>query len=217
MQDSYRLQPHEAWQDIPSAIGPLQGLLSTPAAATSETPWAIICHPHPQHQGTMFNKVVTTAAKACAACHIPSVRFNYRGIGDSAGHYTTLGDACADVDAVYDWLHTQQQPRTLWWLGFSFGGYVATYGASRYPSTGLITMAPSMARMPFAQLPYPPCPWWIIQGEDDEVVSPQAVYTWSAQHTNTLIRMPACSHFFHGQLVQLKAHLVAILSANEHV
>ena len=216
MQQAYRLQADEAWVTIPSNIGPLQGLSKQLQPNTPVPCLAIVCHPHPCHEGTMFNKVVTSAAQACAACHIPSIRFNHRGIGQSAGHYSALPDACQDLDAVYAWAMATHQPQHIWWLGFSFGGYVATYGAGRYGGEGLITMAPSMARMPFDALPYPACPWWIVQGESDAVVEPQAVYDWSAQHPNTLIRMPDCGHFFHGQLVSLKTILTDIISDAQH-
>ena len=216
MQQAYKLRTDENFIKIPASVGCLQGLtclLNADLSPTKSSSYlALICHPHPLFQGTMFNKVVTTIARTCAELEIPSLRFNYRGIGESDGSYQELADACQDIEDICQWLQQQQAPQQILWFGFSFGSYIATYGTTLMPSKGLVTVAPSMERMPFATLNYPTCPWWIIQGEADEVVSPQAVYDWADNHGTPLIRLPECSHFFHGQLLTLSTELKKIIA-----
>lgn len=182
--------------------GQLEGMLSEPDGTPRAI--AVICHPHPLQEGTMHNKVVTTLAKVFFDLHCTVVRFNYRGVGNSAGSYDDARGESDDALAAIAWLQAKHPDLPLWLAGFSFGSYVAANAASRSQPAGLISIAPPVERMPFDDLTIN-CPWWVIQGTEDKVAAPQATRDWLATTNQTIqsFEMAETSHFFHGKLIQL--------------
>ena len=112
-----------------------------------------------------------------------------------------------------DVAHLQAERPAL--AGFSFGSFVAAKAVRHVPAKQLITIAPPVGKYPFDALPYPNCPWLIVQGEDDDVVSAPAVFDWVAgmPEPPTLVRMPDTGHFFHRRLMDLRG---AIKNAVKH-
>lgn len=169
----------------------------------------VICHPHPLYGGNMENKVVTTVFRAFQAMGATVVRFNYRGVGQSEGSY---GDAVGETDdliSVCEWLRQKDPNLTLWLVGFSFGCYIAARAANELHAQQLITIAPPVHHFNFDAIDFPKCPWVLLQGDQDEVVSPKLVYDWVAKQTQFIkvIPFPETSHFFHGKLIDLKSVL----------
>jgi hypothetical protein len=194
-----------------SIDGPTGGLETlVEDSGTPEGSYAVICHPHPLFGGTMDNKVVSTLAKAMRDVGIPSLRFNFRGVGKSAGAYDEGRGETQDADAVASWGALRWPGRQLILAGFSFGAYVALRLASRRPTSRLISIAPPVARFDFSGMPIPACPWLIVQGDADEVVDPRAVLDWvgSLNAEPQLIVMPGVGHFFHGRLNELRDAVV---------
>jgi alpha/beta superfamily hydrolase len=169
---------------------------------------AIICHPHPLQQGNMNNKVVTTLAKTFNKLDIPCIRFNYRGVGESVGTYGDMVGEVEDCQAVVDWVKSKFPRAKIILAGFSFGCYIAarTCADNLKDVVYLCTVAPSVERMPFDELPFIDCQWLIIMGEDDEVVRPVAVFEWyeRLKANKQIIKFPGAKHFFHGKLVDLQ-------------
>lgn len=195
---------------IPGQAGRLE-LLATPAKFDHEKNAAVICHPHPQMQGTMHNKVVTTLAKTCLELGMPVVRFHYRGVGQSEGRYDHGVGELDDAIRVLTWLKSCFPRRELYLAGFSFGGAIAYKAASRVDVSQLITVSPSVVHFDLTQDPEPTCPWVVVQGEEDDVVPAKDVYTWlqGLTHQSNLIKVPECGHFFHGKLGVLKSVILA--------
>lgn len=172
-----------------------------------ELPWlAIVCHPHPLHQGTMDNKVVQSLAKAFVSQGMVSLRFNFRGVGASDGHYGEGVLEAQDLLQVIDWALAELPGYNLLLAGFSFGAFVSLSVANLRPVKQLVSIAPPVERFYFKDLPEIVCPWLVVQGEADEVISAQAVFDWidSLQHRPELISMPGVGHFFHGRLIELR-------------
>jgi uncharacterized protein len=168
---------------------------------------AILCHPLPTEGGTMHNKVVTMAARALRELGIDSVRFNFRGVGASAGSFDDGRGETDDLLAVAEWVRSQRPDAALWLAGFSFGAYVALHAAATLQPSFMLSIAPPVRRSwDFDTLTLPTCPWLVIQGEADEVVDPQAVFAWIAAMDDPpqLVRMPDTSHFFHRKLIDLR-------------
>ncbi len=169
---------------------------------------AIICHPHPLHDGTMHNKVVHTLSRAFYHKDILSIRFNYRGVGKSEGEYGDSIGEIADLEAVIAWSNTVLAKPALWLAGFSFGSYIAANAANRHDCQQLFTIAPAIPNQPYDKLLPPSCPWIVVQGEEDEVIAPDIVYAWyekaKLNQNITLFKFPQTSHFFHGKLVPLR-------------
>jgi len=201
---------HFPSQETPFLIeGPSGNLELVTLAAPQQKGVAVLCHPHPLQGGTLYNKVVHTLSRAFHRKGLHVVRFNYRGVGKSEGQFGDSEGEITDLKAVIQWTQSVLGEGPLWLGGFSFGAYIAARGAQAYPCQQLYSIAPSVLHQPYAALGSVACPWVVIQGEEDEVVAPQAVYAWFEQQAKqsemTLLTLPGASHFFHGQLMALRA------------
>lgn len=185
-------------------VGVLEGLLDRP----EQTPraLAVVCHPHPLFQGSMTNKVAYILARACNDLGALSLRFNFRGVGGSAGSHDQGVGETDDALAALDWLAVAHPGLPLWLAGFSFGAYVALRAQSRRPVARLITVAPAVERFDTAAIVQPAMPWLLVQGDADEVVAPQAVLDWAAGLVPPprLVVLKGAGHFFHGRLNELR-------------
>lgn len=177
----------------------------TPGVATPPC-YAVICHPHPLYGGTMDNKVVTTLARALHEVGIPSLRFNFRGVGASAGRFDQGNGETADADAVATYGAARWPGMRLILAGFSFGGYVALRLALTRATARLITIAPAIQRFDVTVAGVPDCPWLVVQGDADDVVDPQAVISWARGLVPPpqLAVLQGVGHFFHGHLHELR-------------
>ncbi len=189
---------------ITGPAGPIEAVIEDPGAAGDA--YAIVCHPHPQFGGTMDNKVVTTLARALHSCAIPTLRFNFRGVGRSGGTFDGGEGETDDALAVADWGAGHWAGRRLVVAGFSFGAYVALRLARRRALSHLVLVAPPVGRFDFSALAAPDAPWTVIQGDADEVVDAAAVTRWAlaASPAPKLLTMPGVGHFFHGRLTDLR-------------
>ena len=168
---------------------------------------AIVCHPLPTEGGTMHNKVVTMTARALRESGVDTVRFNFRGVGQSEGVFDEGDGEAADLRAVAAWVRATRPDAQLWLAGFSFGAYVSLKCARELAPAMLISIAPPVGRSwDFDRIELPECPWLVIQGDADEIVDPQAVYAWieAMKQPPELVRMPETSHFFHRRLMDLR-------------
>jgi alpha/beta superfamily hydrolase len=193
---------------IQGQAGALEAIVEETAVAGSS--YAIVCHPHPLFGGTMDNKVVTTVARALHETGMPTVRFNFRGVGGSAGAYDQGVGETADADAVAAWGALRWPGRDLVIAGFSFGAYVALRLAQQRVPRHLITVAPALELFDAFGMAVPPCPWLLVQGDADEVVDPAAVINWvDGLHPKPrLVVLPGVGHFFHGRLRELRDAVV---------
>ena len=203
---------------IAGPAGPLQAVVEDPRAAGAPPPvaFAVVCHPHPLHGGTMDNKVVTTLARTFHELAMPTIRFNFRGVGESAGSFDEGRGETDDALAVVNFGRQRWPGAALWLAGFSFGGRVALGAASR-PQAGavarLVTIAPAFTRYYAspAEVPVPPCPWLLVQGDADEVIDAADVITWARAISPPpqLAVLPGVGHFFHGNLNLLRDTILA--------
>lgn len=205
-------------REIPLFLDGPEGQLEALHLATPDAKGVVlICHPHPLFAGTMQNKVVATLQRAARDAGYATLRFNFRGVGQSAGSYAEGRGEIDDALAVARWLAEQHPGLPLTLMGFSFGSCVAGNAAERLEGEGaelaqLFMLAPPVERFD-VDLPER-CPLTVIQPEADEVVTPERVYAWSAELSkpHELIRIPECSHFFHGKLIELKDLIQARLA-----
>ena len=199
---------------IPGQCGDIEALIHIPDNAFDCI--AVICHPHPLYGGTMHNKVVYMLVKTLQALNMATLRFNFRGVGKSAGHYAHGEGETDDLDSVVHWVKNEYPGILLSLAGFSFGSYIALKAAKKYMLEQLILVAPPVENFPMATLPLPECPVIVVQGDADEIVSSQMVFDWvkTLSPAPTLIRMDGAGHFFHGRLGDLKAEITSVLSKN---
>jgi alpha/beta superfamily hydrolase len=167
----------------------------------------IVCHPHPLHGGTMNNKVVTTVAKSFRELNFISVRFNYRGVGLSEGKYDHTVGETIDTLNILQWVRDELLPAKIILAGFSFGAYVSLNAATTSPVSlsHLISIAPAVNHADFSHL-LPPCPWTVFIAENDNVVPANEILKWidTLEKKPQVHLFPNASHFFDGQLIQLK-------------
>lgn len=192
---------------LPGPAGALEVAVDLPEADVTRLPLvAIVCHPLPTEGGTMHNKVVTMVARSLRELGATTVRFNFRGTGNSEGTFDEGRGELDDLRTVAAWVRAQRPGDTLWLAGFSFGAYVSLQAAEELKPSLLVSVAPPAGRWDFDTIAMPTMPWLVIQGENDEIVDPQAVYEWldRANAQAELVRMPDTSHFFHRKLIDLR-------------
>jgi uncharacterized protein len=195
---------------IEGHAGALQAIVEEPgvveAPSVAAASYAVVCHPHPLYGGTMDNKVVTTVARALQEAGMPTLRFNFRGVGASAGVFDQGVGETADADAVASWGAQRWPGRTMVLAGFSFGAYVALRLAQQRVPRHLITIAPAISLFDVSGMAVPPCPWLVVQGDADDVVDPAAVVSWvnGLDPKPRLVVLNGAGHFFHGRLQELR-------------
>ena len=194
---------------IRGPAGAIECAVDVPEPSEQLPATAIICHPHPLHGGTMRNKVVTIMERSLRELGLRTVRFNFRGAGESEGEFDDGYGETDDLFAVVEWVRRTRPDDALWLGGFSFGAFVATRAALNLDIGQLITIAPAVVRYPFDSLRHPECPWLVIQGDEDEVVSIDSVRQWvnSLDPPPELIVMKEADHFFHRRLMDLRGLL----------
>ena len=192
--------------EIAGPAGPLSVAVDT----TTDVPTrglAVVCHPHPLQGGTMDNKVVTTVARALTQRGWRVVRFNYRGVGASAGTWDEGRGEVDDALAVIAAHRVAGEPLVLG--GFSFGGYIAASAAAKLPEgekpQKMVLIAPSTAKH---DAPRVIADTLLIHGEADDVVPLSASMDWARPQALPVVVVPGAGHFFHGQLVLLKSLVV---------
>lgn len=200
---------------IPGPSGQLEALFASPQAQ-SPTAIAVICHPHPQQEGTMHNKVVTTLHKAFEQCGVATLRFNYRGVGKSEGSFDNAVGECDDLRAMIAWAQQQHPGLPLYLAGFSFGAYIAARVANDdQVAQRLVTIAPAVDHYSFDHLTQIQCPWLVIHGDEDDVATFETVETWAQRPPSPLDFkvMKGTGHFFHRRLVELRELIIDWVSS----
>ncbi len=199
---------------VAGSAGALE-LLLEPPAGTAPRAVVVLCHPHPLYGGSLRNKVVDYLARTCRERGLASIRFNFRGVGASEGVYDEGRGETEDLAAVRRWAGAQPglSGLPLWLAGFSFGGAIAWRAARQEAPARLITVAPAVRLLAGSERATPrgpDCPWLLIQGWDDEVVSPQAVLDWAGRQRPPprLVTPDGVGHFFHGRLNLLRQLLL---------
>ena len=203
---------------IDGPAGRLQAIFELPA---EQTPLGsvVVCHPHPQHGGTMHNKVAHTLARAFVRMGFAALRFNFRGTEDSEGVYDAGDGELADALAAIEWVRTRFGEKALWVAGFSFGAAIAVKAAVATEVDGLISVAPAISRFASGLDKQPTCPWLIVQGDQDELVDIDETVTWvdGLEPGPELLIISEGEHFFHGRLLELREAIATFVSSTEEL
>ena len=195
---------------IPGPVGKIDCLELSPPSATIRG-LALIFHPNPIEGGSYTNKVVQTIASALNyhgyVCFCP----NLRGVGLSDGTHDFGVGELEDAHSIYDYIRmhhkngatiTSNHDLPIVLAGFSFGSAVASQLAHIRPHSKLILVGPAVTRykvvVPNNEQTI------VIQGDNDEIIEPNAVLAWGREHNQIISLFPHTGHFFHGRLTQLK-------------
>ena len=178
-------------------------------------PIALMLHPHPQHGGTMNNKVVYTLFHAFVRQGFSVLRFNFRGVGRSQGVYDRGEGELADAASALDWLQTYNQNASACWIaGFSFGAWIGMQLLMRRPEiAGFISVSPPANMYDFSFLAPCPSSGLVVHGELDEVVPVASVAKLvdKLQHQRDIVIdyrvIPGASHFYQNHMDELNGNL----------
>ena len=144
-----------------------------------KAPIAIVLHPHPQHGGTMNNKVTYKLYESFAKAGFSVLRFNYRGVCHSEGKYDNGDGELFDAAAALDWIHNNKpQASSIWISGFSFGAWVAMRLLMRRPDVdNFIAIAPPIGNDDYDFSSFNLCPanGLIVSAENDGISDPANV------------------------------------------
>ncbi|MGE5450253.1 MAG: alpha/beta hydrolase [Acidobacteriota bacterium] len=210
---------------IEGASGPIEVVVEDPAGPVKGL--AVVAHPHPLMGGTMDNKVVHTLVRAFVQSGWRAVRFNFRGVGQSAGSWDEGRGESTDMLSVIAHHRAAEdvrgQPLVL--AGFSFGGFVAaqTFARLQQAQSGLservaadhlVLVSPATSKY---TVPNVPADTLVVEGEQDDVVPLASILDWARPQGLPVTVVPGVGHFFHGQLGALrdivKRHLAALADA----
>jgi alpha/beta superfamily hydrolase len=200
-------------REIPGPAGPLEALLDLPGSAPRAA--VAFAHPLPTHGGTMHTKVVFQGAKALTRIACAVLRFNFRGVGRSAGAWDEGRGEMDDYRAALDFLAGRYPGIELWAAGFSFGSYIAmTCGAEDDRVCALIGIAPPVDRYDYASVKRSTKTKFIIHGERDELIPLKSVRSFYAQleEPKELVEIDRANHLFDGQAGEVGDALEDLLS-----
>lgn len=200
-------------REIPGPSGPLEVLIDMPATAPRAA--VVFAHPLPTHGGTMHTKVVFQSAKALAAIGCTVLRFNFRGVGRSAGTWDDGRGEMDDYRAALDYFAARHPDLELWSAGFSFGSHIAmTVGADDARVCALIGIAPPVDRYEFGPVKLSTKPKFIVHGERDELIPLKAVREFYAQlaEPKDFVEIDRANHLFDGQASEVGDALTDLLA-----
>ena len=190
----------EIVREIQGPAGPLEVLIDEPAGQPRAA--VVFAHPLPTQGGTMHTKVVFQAANALTRIGCAVLRFNFRGVGRSAGAWDEGRGEQDDYRAALDYVAGRYSGLELWAAGFSFGSYIAlSCGAEDDRVCTLIGIAPPVNRYDYEAVKRSMKPKFIIHGEADELIPLRAVREFYAQleEPKELVEIDRANHLFDGQ------------------
>jgi alpha/beta superfamily hydrolase len=186
--------------DIPGAVGPLEVLFDSPSDDAKAV--VVFAHPLPTHGGTMHTKMVFQGAKGLARAGCLVMRFNFRGVGRSAGTWDHGRGEQDDFVAALDYVARAFPGRPIWSAGASFGASIAlTVGAVDPRVRVLIGVALPVELRDFSALLGSTKPKFLIHGEEDELISIRKVREFYARlsEPKELVVIERANHLFDGQ------------------
>ena len=203
----------ETVREIPGAVGPLEVLLDLPHGTPRRA--VVLAHPLPIKGGTMHTKVVFQSAKALNRIGCAVLRFNFRGVGRSAGTWDNGRGEMDDYRAAVDFLSGRYPDLEMWAAGFSFGSYIAMIsGADDDRICTLIGIAPPVNRYEFASVKLSTKPKFVVHGESDELIPLKAVREFYAQlqEPKEFVEIDRANHLFDGQASEVGDALEELLA-----
>jgi alpha/beta superfamily hydrolase len=190
--------------DLRGDAGRLEALLALP----SEPPQAValLCHPHPQHGGSMHTKALYRAGRALVESGVAVLRFNFRGVGRSAGAFDAGVGELEDARTAHQWLAAHYADHPLLLGGFSFGSWVALrLAAEGGVAQALLALAPPLELYDFPPPQEGEAPLLLVAGSDDPLCPVPVLEAWGARRGAELVVLPHTSHLLIERLTDLQS------------
>ena len=184
--------------------GVMECLLDLPAEAPRGI--ALVAHPHPLYGGTMDNKVTQTLARTFVGLGYVAARFNFRGVGASAGVHDDGKGETDDMLVMLEHMQAQYPGLPVALSGFSFGTFVQAQLQQRLiaegrPAERLVLVGTAAGKWP---MPVVPADTILIHGEVDDTITLLQVLDWARPQDIPVIVIPGADHFFHRRLNHIK-------------
>ena len=209
-----------ALTDLVGPAGALEAVLDTPDGGKPLRAAVVFAHPHPQYGGTMHTKAVYQGTKGLVRAGCAVLRFNFRGVGRSAGEFDRGPGELLDFVAALDYMAARFPGARLWSAGFSFGAWVALeVGASDDRVSTLIGIAPPVAtsvsgmNYDFPNTLASAKPKFFVQGEADEVCPLEAMWQFygKLEEPKELVVIDGADHLFEGKTQEVGEALEDLL------
>ena len=191
--------PTEFLREIVGPSGALEARLDLPDGPARAV--AVCAHPHPLHGGTMHTKALYQTAKALTRVGVAALRFNFRGVGLSAGTFDAGPGEKDDFGAALDFAEQRFAGLPLWAAGMSFGSWIAASAAADPRVSLVLLVAPPVDRHDFAELLAWAKPKFIVHGEQDELISAKDIRKFysSLPEPKELVMIEDANHLFEGK------------------
>lgn len=203
-----------AIHDLTGPAGTLEALLDEPASPPRAA--VVFAHPLPTHGGTMHTKAVFQGTKGLVRAGCAVLRFNFRGVGRSAGTFSGGPGEKGDFTAALDYAAARYPGLPLWAAGFSFGAWIALEtGAADDRVSVLIGIAPPVTKMgyDFSNTRRSTKPKFFVQGEADEICPIQDMWKFYGElpEPKELVVIDAADHLFDGHTTEVGEALEDLL------
>jgi alpha/beta superfamily hydrolase len=191
----------------------LEGILHTPPAAGA-FPAVIVCHPHPLYGGTMDSNVVCAVTERLTQESFVSLRFNFRGVGESQGEFGQGIGEQADVQAAISFVSTLREValERIGLAGYSAGaGFALPIGSHDARIKALAAVSPPLDIFDFEVLKNCLKPKFLISGDNDDLISPKQFleFCGSLPEPKECETIRGADHFWSGYESQLVAKVTA--------
>jgi alpha/beta superfamily hydrolase len=209
--------------DLKGPAGALEATLELPASSRGDQQLraaVVFAHPHPQYGGTMHTKAVYQGAKGLARIGCAVLRFNFRGVGRSAGEFDRGEGEIADFSSALDYMAARYPEARLWSAGFSFGAWVALEAGAVDPRvSALIGIAPPVATSAsgmsyeFPNTLASTKAKFFVQGEADEVCPLEALWQFYGrlEEPKEMVVIDGADHLFEGRTAEVGEALEDLL------
>jgi alpha/beta superfamily hydrolase len=204
----------ETVREIAGPSGPLEVLIEQPARELRAA--VVFAHPLPTHGGTMHTKAVYQGTKGLVRAGCAVLRFNFRGVGHSAGTFDAGAGEKGDFTAALDYMSARYPGLRLWAAGFSFGSWIALEtGAVDDRVRVLIGIAPPVTKMgyEFTHTRVSTKPKFFIQGEADDICPIQDMWKFygALPEPKEMVVIDMADHLFDGHTTEVGEALEDLL------
>jgi len=191
----------------------LEGILATPQR-TGCLPAVIVCHPHPLYGGTMDNNVVCALTETLTQASFVSLRFNFRGVGNSQGEFARGIGEQRDVEAAISFIGKLEEvdPQRIGLAGYSAGaGFAMPVGSDGARIKALAAVSPPLDMFDFEFLKNCPKPKFLISGDNDDLISAQEFLEFcrNLPQPKECETVEGADHFWSGYESHLAARVAA--------
>ncbi len=191
---------------FPSGDVMLTGGLTRSAGVSGTAPTVIICHPHPQYGGSMYNNVVEGVMADIIPKGFSTLRFNFRGIGGSGGSSTGTLEDGRDVGAAVDYVSSLKDFVPIYLVGYSYGAWVGLYHAmSDSRIAAWAAVSPPVSMFDFSYLEDVKVPKFFVAGDRDDFLNLDDLkkLVEKVDDPKELVVIPGADHFYGGYEAQM--------------